>query len=455
MSDAVFPEAARFWDLDALYADLSKFCDSPLSDRDKTYLRGILCGYGAADMARKLQVKPSTVRITYLNRRLYPGLRALLDKQDIEIDYSRNLITLIPRLLEQAGYRKAGCEPRPAIRLDGVPEVETFYGRSLDLHQLQAWVVRKGCRLVSLYGLVGTGKTSLAAQFARSVADDFDQVCWRSLRTCPSLKSIVGGWLRSLIGSAPTDLETFSLEHLLSTLLDTLRQHQCLLVLDDGHSLLTTGDYPRQFISRHDDYGEFLRRIVTEAHRSTVMLVGWENPAELNRLERASSALHLYQLNGLDNEAAYAVLRDTLGADLMEEVSRPKWNMLISAYDGHPLPLIVVAKAIVDTGCLHNFFKTQYLGEYDYWLSLVYQRLSPIERNVLQELASHALPLSMEKLETTVQQNHPTVRSSEIMNACASLQERSLVQCHTIEQEACFVALPQMRKHVQMYQPHA
>ena len=69
------------------------------------------------------------------------------------------------------------------------PDVASFYGREWELDLLSEWVVEERCRVVSVLGQGGIGKSALATKVMHRVAKDFEVVIWRSLRDVPSLRS--------------------------------------------------------------------------------------------------------------------------------------------------------------------------------------------------------------------------------------------------------------------------
>lgn len=105
--DKMFTEASNFWDLQKLYQDLEavKRLLSPrsrqgLTETEKLYLRGLLCGYSPAEIAKKLFQSPKSVEV-YLCKTLYPYLKNLLDVPS-EVGNWRNICNW----LNDAGYKK-------------------------------------------------------------------------------------------------------------------------------------------------------------------------------------------------------------------------------------------------------------------------------------------------------------------------------------------------------------
>jgi ATP-dependent Clp protease ATP-binding subunit ClpA len=115
-------------------------------------------------------------------------------------------------------------------------DVSTFYGREQELAQLQQWVVVDQCRLITLVGMGGMGKTTLAVRLAEQVQDEFDVVIWRSLRNAPPVQELLTDMMGFLC--AQNAVRPASLDSQISQLMESLRTLRCLLVLDNAESIL-------------------------------------------------------------------------------------------------------------------------------------------------------------------------------------------------------------------------
>ena len=80
---------------------------------------------------------------------------------------------------------------RPRVDWGDALAVPTFYGRSRELVQLTEWVVQERCRVVSVLGMGGIGKSSLVVSLMHQVAPHFEVVLWRSLRNAPSCEALL------------------------------------------------------------------------------------------------------------------------------------------------------------------------------------------------------------------------------------------------------------------------
>jgi len=133
--------------------------------------------------------------------------------------------------------------PAPAPTLP--PDPTPFIGREPELAQIAARLADPDCRLLTILGPGGIGKTRLAVRAAQAAADRFAHgACFVDLAPIPSAELLAATILRTLqapaFGAAEPD------QHVLSY----LAGKQMLLVLDNYEHLLT-GAEP----DRRDGYG--------------------------------------------------------------------------------------------------------------------------------------------------------------------------------------------------------
>jgi len=106
-NDEMFSEAANNWDLERLYRDLAEAkqkcaprARKGLTEREKLYLRGLLCGCSPAEIARKLFQSPKGVEV-YVCKTLYQYFKRMPDVPNEKVGNWRN----INNFLEGAGYK--------------------------------------------------------------------------------------------------------------------------------------------------------------------------------------------------------------------------------------------------------------------------------------------------------------------------------------------------------------
>ena len=106
-SEELFAEAATNWDLQKLYKDLAvakrEFAPHQkrgLTDTEKKHLRGLLCGYSPAEMAKKLHKSARGVEAD-LCKTIYRYVEQLTKKPLNTLKNWRD----IPQWLEQTGYK--------------------------------------------------------------------------------------------------------------------------------------------------------------------------------------------------------------------------------------------------------------------------------------------------------------------------------------------------------------
>src|SRR5947209_11760865 len=201
----------------------------------------------------------------------------------------------------------AGGEPR--VDWGDALDVPSFYGRMGELATLYQWVVQDRCRVVSVLGMGGIGKSALAVSLMHQVAPHFEVVIWRSLRDAPSCEALLDECLQ-VLAPQPLGLLPASLERRLGLLLEHLRDRRALLVLDNLETLLEEGAGTGRMRAGCEGYGQLLRRVGETAHQSCLLLTSREKASELVRLEGNRTPVRALRLAGLERDASRQLLEE-------------------------------------------------------------------------------------------------------------------------------------------------
>ncbi len=275
-------------------------------------------------------------------------------------------------------------------------DVPSFYGREEELATLEQWMVQERCRVMSVLGMGGIGKSALATRVMHQVAAQFEVVLWRSLRDAPSCEALLEECLQVLAPQPLREVPT-SLERRLGLLLEFLRQERALVVLDNLESLLEEGEGMGRMRSGYEGYSRLLRRVGESAHQSCLLLTSREKPSELVPLEGSRKPVRALRLAGLETGAGEQLLAEKEVVGRAQDRAR-----LVEVYAGNPLALKIVAQTIVDLfgGEIAPFLEQGEVvfGGVRELLAEQFARLSAVERTVLLWLAILREPVTIEGL---------------------------------------------------------
>lgn len=320
---------------------------------------------------------------------------------------------------KQENLHPFGDELNSPLYLGNVPEVSSLFGRFRELEQLKELIRFAGCRLIVLYGAPGIGKTTLTAKLAQQVSKEFEYVVWRSLEDLPTLPALTATLTQFLSNGTETSTE-------ISRLLHYLQQHRCLIVLDEVESVLRSGVHNGSYRQGYEGYGELLQQVGQVSHQSCIVLTSWEKPKDVANMEDEQRVFTL-KLEGLGELAT----RDFLvarGADCTDTDSR----VIIHRYDGNPFALNSIATKIRDlfNGNIQTLLAdlqqgTVIFDDLQDLLDRQFNRLSELERAIVECLVTHHEPLSMTEIIQSV--THP-ISYVEVQEVLQSLLRRSLIE---------------------------
>lgn len=327
---------------------------------------------------------------------------------------------------------------QPQIDLGNAPEIFNFYDRTPQLTTLQTWILQDQSRLIALLGISGIGKTTLALQLIEQIKTNFNYVIYRSLQFSPTLNTTLTNLLQ--IFSDKTDIPQ-NIETQISQLLDYLRKHRCLIILDDVQMLFSSGQLAGQYKTAYEDYQLFFKLIAEVCHHSCLILISWEKTREIAKLEKVNNYVNSLVLDSL-GIAAKGIMKQQKLSD------NDDWETLINIYQGNPLWLELTTTIIQDLfgGSVSEFLQCEdvILGEsLQAQLDQQFQRLTQPEIAIMIQLTKENQPVALPQIIKTLQ-----LSTSDLLNAMQSLGMRLFLDAEEQGKTTFFSLNPVMKQYV-------
>ncbi|MFN5964538.1 MAG: NB-ARC domain-containing protein, partial [Pseudanabaena sp.] len=112
------------------------------------------------------------------------------------------------------------------IHMGEAIDVAKFCGRTQELETLREWIMADRCRVVTILGMGGMGKTALSVKIAEQLQNEFDYVIWRSLRHAPTFRDKMVDCLKILSQQHITTLPANFYEQI-TCLIEYFRKSRC------------------------------------------------------------------------------------------------------------------------------------------------------------------------------------------------------------------------------------
>jgi hypothetical protein len=197
-------------------------------------------------------------------------------------------------------------------------------------------------------------------------------------------------------------------------LINYLRNHRCLIILDNLETALNAGD---------TEYNKFFRIIAETQHQSCVIFTSRLKPPPIKLLQKWSSSVHCLRLHG-SSEIAFSLIQSQqlLGTE------KQKYQ-LCDLYSNNPLIIKIITHTIMDLfdGDIAEFLAQDTLLINNQLHKLLEQQLnhlSTLEQQIIYHFATHQQPVTINSFINKL----PHISTSDLFQAIDNIYSRCLIE---------------------------